>query len=100
MFQNLIWPGLHISWQHVLAYASAFDEIIDEPQEEAIAMCCTALNESVTLSESVDDCEVTEGACGETECGQDESELSADAIKGRLSTNYYYYFYQGELFNW
>lgn len=82
--------------QHVLAYASAFDEIIDEPQEEAIAMCCTALNESVTLSESVDDCEVTEGACGETECGQDESELSADAIKGRLSTNYYYYFYQAE----
>ncbi|XP_078277192.1 E3 ubiquitin-protein ligase RNF10 isoform X2 [Rhinoraja longicauda] len=82
--------------QHVLAYVSAFDEIVDEPQGEAIAMCCTTLDESVTHSESVDDCEITEGACGETECGQDESELSADAIKGTLSTNYYYYFYQAE----
>ncbi|XP_069789074.1 E3 ubiquitin-protein ligase RNF10 isoform X2 [Narcine bancroftii] len=84
--------------KHALAYASAFDEIIDEPQEEVIATCCTILNESVTLPESTSDCEMPEGACGETECGQveAESELLVDAVKESSSTSYYYYFYQVE----
>ncbi|XP_072921515.1 E3 ubiquitin-protein ligase RNF10 [Hemitrygon akajei] len=81
--------------QHVLAYASAFDEIIEEPQEEAPATCCATLSELVTLPEPFNDCEMEEGACGETECRQAESELPADDVRGS-SANYYYYFYQAE----
>ncbi|GCB78309.1 E3 ubiquitin-protein ligase RNF10 isoform X1 [Scyliorhinus torazame] len=81
--------------QHVLAYSSAFDEIIDESQEEAIAAQCTDLDESVTAAESVSSCTIVEGACGGTACGEVESGPSTEATRPSSETNYYYY-YQAE----
>uniref|UniRef100_UPI00398F2EB0 E3 ubiquitin-protein ligase RNF10 isoform X1 n=1 Tax=Pristiophorus japonicus TaxID=55135 RepID=UPI00398F2EB0 len=81
--------------QHILAYSSAFDEIIDESSEEAIAAHCTVLNESVIALESDSSYEMTEGACGGTDCGQAECEPSVEATKGS-SASTYYYFYQAE----
>ncbi|XP_067911322.1 RING finger protein 10 isoform X2 [Heterodontus francisci] len=77
--------------QHVLAYASAFDEIIDESQGEAVA----ALDESVTAPESVSSYRMAEGACGATDCGEAESEPSVEATRPSSETAYYYY-YQAE----
>ncbi|XP_048411659.1 RING finger protein 10 isoform X3 [Stegostoma tigrinum] len=76
----------------VLAYSSAFDEIIDESQEETTAAACTEADEPITVPESISSDKT--GACG-TNCGEPENGPSFEATRPSSETTYYYY-YQAE----
>ncbi|XP_072443342.1 E3 ubiquitin-protein ligase RNF10 isoform X3 [Chiloscyllium punctatum] len=79
--------------QHVLAYSSAFDEIIDESPEKTFAPACTEVDEPIAVPEKISG-DKTEGAHG-TNCGEPENGPSIEAARPSSETTYYYY-YQAE----